>query len=76
MTTGALCTLSGTLAGTLAERFAIVEAGKVSADDPLAYQELTRGAPSEARPTPARQTRHVPQTPAFTEHVVAPEVTG
>lgn len=71
-TTGAICTL----AGTLAERFAIVEAGKVSADDPLAYQELTRGAPGEARPTPARQARHAPETPAFTEHVVTPEVTG
>lgn len=48
-----------TLAGTLAERFAIVEAGKDSADDPLAYQELTRGARGEARPTPAQQARSV-----------------
>jgi len=44
-----------TLLGTLAERFALVEAGKISARDPLAYQELTAGAPGEARPTPAEQ---------------------
>ncbi len=65
-----------TLAGTLAERFAIVEAGKESAGDPLAYQVLTRGVPGEARPTPTEQARHAPATPAFVEHVVAPEVTG
>jgi formate-dependent nitrite reductase membrane component NrfD len=44
-----------TLVGVLCERFAIVEAGKASADDPLAYQALTQGAPGEARPTPAQQ---------------------
>jgi len=46
-----------TLAGTLIERFALIEAGKISAQDPLAYQENTRGAPGEARPTPAEQAR-------------------
>jgi formate-dependent nitrite reductase membrane component NrfD len=46
-----------TLFGTLAERFAFVEAGKVSARDPLAYQELTAGEPGEARPTSAEQGR-------------------
>jgi len=46
-----------TLFGTLAERFAFVEAGKVSARDPLAYQELTAGEPGETRPTPAEQGR-------------------
>jgi formate-dependent nitrite reductase membrane component NrfD len=43
------------LAGALAERFAITEAGKRSADDPLAYQAMTRGLPGEARPTAAEQ---------------------
>jgi formate-dependent nitrite reductase membrane component NrfD len=43
------------LLGVISERFAIVEAGKLSADDPLAYQALTRGAPGEARPTPRQQ---------------------
>ncbi|HET9110735.1 MAG TPA: NrfD/PsrC family molybdoenzyme membrane anchor subunit, partial [Ktedonobacterales bacterium] len=37
------------LLGALAERFAIIEAGKVSAADPLAYQDLTAGTPGEAR---------------------------
>jgi len=67
-----------TLLGALAERYAITEAGKRSADDPLAYQELTAGTPGEARPTPARQAwqaRQAPHAPAFTGHVIAPEAT-
>ncbi|MFI5273718.1 MAG: NrfD/PsrC family molybdoenzyme membrane anchor subunit [Ktedonobacterales bacterium] len=44
-----------TLAGALAERFALVEAGKISADDPLAYQALTAAAPGAARPLPREQ---------------------
>lgn len=47
-----------TLLGTLTERIAIVEAGKVSADDPLAYQALTAGQPGEARALPTEQARH------------------
>jgi formate-dependent nitrite reductase membrane component NrfD len=67
-----------TLAGVLCERFAIVEAGKASADDPLAYQALTQGAPGEARPTPAqqawwqRQRAGQPAAP-YRPHQVAPE---
>ncbi|GAC1455524.1 MAG: polysulfide reductase NrfD [Ktedonobacterales bacterium] len=64
-----------TLAGALAERFAITEAGKVSAEDPLAYQTMTRGAPGEARPTAAQQERRAPakarQQP-FQPHQVVP----
>ncbi len=56
------------LAGALAERFAIVEAGKRSADDPLAYQEFSRGAPGEARATPAQQATRARQTHAPTAH--------
>lgn len=64
------------LLGALAERFALVEAGKLSADDPRAYQELTRGAPGQARPTAAEQARRAPHTPAYTSGFVAPERTG
>lgn len=39
-----------TLAGALIERVALVEAGKVSARDPLAYQALTSGGPRQAEP--------------------------
>lgn len=46
-----------TLVGTLIERFAIVEAGKVSAADPIAYQELTQSVGRKARPEPADQAR-------------------
>ncbi len=46
-----------TLVGTLIERFAIVEAGKVSAADPIAYQELTQSVGRKARPAPADQAR-------------------
>jgi formate-dependent nitrite reductase membrane component NrfD len=51
-----------TLAGALAERFAIVEAGKQSADDPQAYQELASGTPGSARPTPDQQALMAPRT--------------
>jgi formate-dependent nitrite reductase membrane component NrfD len=59
------------LLGALAERFAIVEAGKVSAKDPLAYQELTAGALGEARPTPREQALSAPKTPAFQPRIAA-----
>jgi formate-dependent nitrite reductase membrane component NrfD len=49
------------LAGAAAERFAITEAGKASATDPLAYQAITKGAPGEARPTPAEQAQRAPR---------------
>jgi len=57
-----------TLAGAVAERFAITEAGKQSADDPLAYQEFSRGSPGEARPTPAQQAARARQTKAPAAH--------
>ncbi|HEX6122136.1 MAG TPA: NrfD/PsrC family molybdoenzyme membrane anchor subunit, partial [Ktedonobacterales bacterium] len=63
------------LVGALAERFALVEAGKASADDPLAYQELTRGAPGEARPTAERQARLAGASGGFKAGQVAPERT-
>jgi formate-dependent nitrite reductase membrane component NrfD len=70
---GAVCTLLG----TLAERVAIVEAGKVSAADPLAYQELTRGAPGEARPGAAEQAASAPSVPAYRPGISATDtVTG
>jgi formate-dependent nitrite reductase membrane component NrfD len=66
-----------TLLGTLAERFALVEAGKVSARDPLAYQELTAGAPGEARPTPTEQARRAanaqPYHPGVSARDTAPQ---
>ncbi len=60
-----------TLLGALAERFAIVEAGKVSSRDPLAYQDLTAGAPGEARPTPSEQALHAPQASAHRPRIAA-----
>jgi formate-dependent nitrite reductase membrane component NrfD len=67
-----------TLQGTLAERLALVEAGKVSASDPLAYQELTAGKPGEARPTPAEQGRRAanaqPYRPGVSARDTAPQV--
>jgi formate-dependent nitrite reductase membrane component NrfD len=66
-----------TLLGTLAERFALVEAGKLSARDPLAYQELTAGEPGEARPTPAEQGHHAsgaqPYRPGVSARDTAPQ---
>lgn len=64
------------LIGALAERYALVEAGKQSAEDPLAYQELTRGAPGQARPTAEEQARRAPKVQAFKSAQVVPEVTG
>lgn len=61
------------LAGALAERFAITEAGKLSADDPLAYQELTRGTAGQARLTAAEQARRAPQTQPYKPGQVVPE---
>lgn len=64
-----------TLLGTAAERFAIVEAGKLSADDPLAYQELTHGSAGQARLTAAEQARRTPKAQPFKPGQVVPEVT-
>ncbi|MGH2516671.1 MAG: NrfD/PsrC family molybdoenzyme membrane anchor subunit [Ktedonobacterales bacterium] len=64
------------LLGALAERMSLVEAGKLSADDPIAYQELTKGAPGQARSTPAEQAQRAPKTPAYKSGFVAPERTG
>ena len=65
-----------TLAGAVVERFGLTEAGKLSADDPVAYQLLTAGKSGEARPTPAQQASQAPHAPAFRAGVSAPEVTG
>jgi formate-dependent nitrite reductase membrane component NrfD len=74
----ALATAASALSftGALVERFAITEAGKRSAADPIAYQELTKGAPGEARPTPSQQAQQAPRVSPYREHFVAPEVTG
>lgn len=64
------------LFGALAERFAIVEAGKVSAEDPLAYQELTLGAPGDARPTPAQQAQATRRTSRFAAGIAARDTIG
>ncbi len=60
-----------TLLGALAERFALVEAGKLSAKDPLAYQELTQGRPGAARPTPAEQARRAPAVAKYAQGIAA-----
>ncbi|HEU5369802.1 MAG TPA: NrfD/PsrC family molybdoenzyme membrane anchor subunit [Ktedonobacterales bacterium] len=60
-----------TLAGALAERFAIVEAGKQSADDPQAYQEYSAGDPGSARPTPEQQAKMAPRIKAARPHIAA-----
>lgn len=68
-----------TLVGAMAERFALVEAGKRSADDPLAYQEHSRGAPGEARLTAqqqAQQAQAAGALPSFRVGQVVPEPTG
>jgi formate-dependent nitrite reductase membrane component NrfD len=62
-----------TLLGALAERFAITEAGKASAADPLAYQAMTQGAPGEARPTPEQQAHNAPPAPAYRAYVAISE---
>ena len=64
------------LMGALAERMALTEAGKLSSEDPIAYQELTKGAPGQARPTPAEQAGRAPKVPAFTSGFVVPGRTG
>ncbi len=60
-----------TLAGAVAERFAIVEAGKQSADDPYAYQEFTSGKVGSGRPTPEQQALMAPKTKAAKPHIAA-----
>jgi formate-dependent nitrite reductase membrane component NrfD len=60
-----------TLAGAVAERFAIVEAGKQSADDPHAYQEFTAGKVGSARPTPEQQALMAPKTKGAKPHIAA-----
>lgn len=60
-----------TLLGMLAERIALVEAGKRSADDPIAYQMLTRAQPGEARPTPAQQGARAPRSTGRTIGIAA-----
>jgi formate-dependent nitrite reductase membrane component NrfD len=60
-----------TLAGALAERFAIVEAGKQSADDPQAYQEYTAGHIGSARPTPEQQALMAPKVKGIKPHMAA-----
>lgn len=72
----AVVTSTLSLFGALVERFALVEAGKLSADDPRAYQELTRDAPGQARPMAAEQARRAPHTSAYTSGFVALERTG
>jgi formate-dependent nitrite reductase membrane component NrfD len=59
------------LAGALIERLSLVEAGKVSARDPLAYQELTKGAPGEARPTPHQQAQRSSVSAGYGEGIAA-----
>jgi formate-dependent nitrite reductase membrane component NrfD len=60
-----------TLAGAVAERFAIVEAGMRSADDPYAYQEFTAGKVGSARPTPEQQALMAPKTKGAKSHIAA-----
>jgi formate-dependent nitrite reductase membrane component NrfD len=60
-----------TLAGAVAERFAIVEAGMQSADDPHAYQEFTAGKVGSARPTPEQQALMAPKTKGAKPHIAA-----
>ncbi len=62
------------LLGGLSERFSITEAGKISAEDPLAYQEITRGLPGEARPTALQQAQQAPAVPAKRPQVAAMDV--
>ena len=57
--------------GALAERMSILEAGKASAKDPIAYQELTAGAQGEARPTPREQALNAPKSAAFRPRIAA-----
>ena len=60
-----------TLVGALAERFAIVEAGKQSADDPQAYQDYTAGRLGSARPTPEQQALMAPKVRGTNSHIAA-----
>lgn len=69
-----IATSTLSLIGALAERFALTEAGKISADDPRAYQEMTRGLPGEARPTALQQSVQAPAVPAKRPQVAAMDV--
>jgi formate-dependent nitrite reductase membrane component NrfD len=60
-----------TLFGALVERFALVEAGKLSAKDPLAYQVLTRADPGKARPTSSEQARRARAVARFAQGIAA-----
>ncbi len=60
-----------TLAGAVAERFAIVEAGMQSADDPQAYQEYSWSRLGSARPTPEQQALMAPKTKGAKPHIAA-----
>lgn len=62
------------LLGSLAERFSLTEAGKLSANDPIAYQELTKGAPGESRPTPREQASRARNTSPHRERVATSDL--
>jgi formate-dependent nitrite reductase membrane component NrfD len=68
-----IATSALSLIGALAARFALVEAGKRSAEDPVAYQEMTSSAPGEARPTPRQQAMLAPAAPQWQAHLVTPD---
>jgi hypothetical protein len=53
-----------TIQGALAGRFALVEAGKHSEDNLLAYQVITSGVPGEVCPMPQRQAALASHAPA------------
>jgi hypothetical protein len=72
----AILSSSLSVCGALCERFALVEAGKLSASDPIAYQRMTAGAPGVARPTAEAQAKLAPQQAwqqPFQLHQVVPE---
>ncbi len=69
-----LATSALSLLGALAERFALTEAGKASAQDPLAYQALTKALPGEARPTPKQQAAHAPVVAPHKPQVAAMDI--
>jgi formate-dependent nitrite reductase membrane component NrfD len=60
-----------TLVGAVAERFAIVEAGKQSADDPAAYRAYSSSQLGSARPTPEQQALMAPKVKGTKPHIAA-----
>lgn len=60
-----------TVAGALVERLALVEAGKASARDPLAYQALTSGASRQPGPEPRWEPTQAPAGAAYGQGVAA-----